>query len=371
MNYFRKFLFICLFLQAVVLITFWYLDNGRQQCLCTLKNSLQIYFNSTVTYENINIKLLKKEVFLENISFKKDDKVSTIKSCRIKFGVPDLVSQTIIIDEIILENPSWMISKLEEKYSFFPDVISKRKYTGSWRMQVRKTILNNYQVSFKDRTMIPSLPFLLKGKRIIVVADSRKESFMIKGIIQDSFGKDSQLFFKTNIDYSDYMKNFDLQISANNFAFENLNPYQYQHTNLDIDGGIGSFYFNIANSLGVLNGYSYLNIHDLSYSAYKKSIFSAVMGLSNKTFLQMIKGGDNQLELDFLIHGVESNPSIKLGSFSKGLLLKVPGNVVKGSLQIIGKTFNALMLGIPGKVIRSRKMKKAEGNKLIEVLQKS
>jgi len=369
MNYFRKFLFICLFLQAVIISTFWFINNGKQQCLCSLEDSLQTYFKSHVTYENIDIKLLKKEVFLEKVTFKKDGQESTIESCLIKFGVPDIVSQTIIIDEMILKKPSWLISKTEEQYIFFPDVISRRKSNSKWKIQIRKTILNDYQVSFKDETMIPPLIFLLKGKRMIVVADNIREKIMIKGGIQDSFGKNSQLFFKINIDFSAYMKNFDLQISANNFAFENLDPYQYQHTNLQINGGDGSFYFDIANSLGVLNGYSYLNIHDLSYSAYKKSIFSAVMGLSNKTFLQMIKGGNNQLELDFTIDGVESNPSIKLGKFSEGLLVKIPGNVVQGSLQIIGKTFNALMLGIPGKVIRSRKLKKAEGNKLIEALQ--
>ncbi len=106
-----------------------------------------------------------------------------------------------------------------------------------------------------------------------------------------------------------------------------------------------------------------MKIKKLRFEAFNDSIFSTILGLSSKSFVNVLKENKDKLELDLLIYGTNNHPDVKLGTFSKNFILKAPLKVATGTLNVVEKTLNTVLFGIPEKIFNAGKSIVTDENK--------
>lgn len=350
-------IFVFIFFISTVL---WLHYKGEQLILDAICTGLEKKLTVKITYTGFNVNWLQFKATVNEVKFQHKDNVAKIKKLEVKLGFPKIFEKKLIISEMIINEGEWFITKENKSTSYFPDFIKKgEKPPGKLDCDINKIIYNKMKLFFTDNDRNEIVKISLYANQLITVFNYEIEVATVKGCFKDLNSLSGEYFINLNIGLNKFYSNFQLILSGKNTNLTIFNQYQFAFTNLMLKEGVGSFSLNLVGNLGLIEGYVYLNAESLNLDAFNNSIFSTVMGLSYQSFLSMIKENNNNLELDFYIHGTTQKPILKLGNLAKGFLINAPVTIAKDTLSIVEKLFNVALLGIPRKIMNAGKSKKS------------
>lgn len=309
-----------------------------------------------VDFESCQFNWLEAKIIFSKLNFKDAHQQAKTRYCVVRITSVDFFERKVVY-EIFLKGVTTHLMKQNLNFRLFPNffrqrIAPKNPHSLKFDFQLSQIRVRNFEMDFEDQDYSPPLKASFEGERVDLILDSIHQNLFLKVFFNKKNHRLEKGYLEWVSDIGNPSSGFRIRASGNHVDFSLLSVYQYSFTKLKIKKGVGDFYADFENKLGVLNGSFYFRVKDLNFDAFQESIFSSVLGFSNQSFLKLMKQNSDQLELDFFLYGSTEEPTIKLGHFSRGFIFKAPVTALKDSLGLVEKTLNTVLLGIPKKIFK-------------------